>query len=316
METIIDFPGFEGRQLVLRASGMFSSAKLFLDGQPAPQGPKRNQYTLHRNDGSQVVAQLKTINPISPYPQLTIDGQNVPLGKSLKWYQWLWAGLPLLLVVIGGFLGALFGFIGAFLNGRIFYSERSQPVKFLLTGVISLLAAATFWVSSVQFLQVLPTLFPDKPQEFISQSGEFSVITPKRLQENIQTEDTPDGGQVDIHLFSAETHNAAYMIGYSNYPEQAFVGIDPQLVLANSRDGAVSSVGGTLVSDSETSLQGHPGRELRIEGAVEQGQELVVHSRMFLVRNRLYQVMVIVPSTQALTADMEGFLGSFKLLNP
>ena len=181
-------------------------------------------------------------------------------------------------MVIGGFLGALFGFIGAFLNGRIFYSERSQPVKFLLTGVISLLAAATFWVSSVQFLQVLPTLFPDKPQEFISQSGEFSVITPKRLQENIQTEDTPDGGQVDIHLFSAETHIAAYMIGYSNYPEQALVGIDPQLVLANSRDGAVSSVGGTLASVRRPACKGIQVASLRIEGAVEQGQELVVHS--------------------------------------
>ena len=109
-----------------RQTGIFSSAKLFLDGQPAPKGPKRNQYTLLRNDGSQVVAQIKTINPISPYPQLIIDGQNVPLGMKLKWYQWLWAGLPLLLMVIGGFLGGLFGFIGAFLNGRIDLSQAES----------------------------------------------------------------------------------------------------------------------------------------------------------------------------------------------
>lgn len=316
METTIDFPGFEGRRLVMRATGLFSSAKLFQDGQPAPKGPKRNQYTLHRNDGSQVVAQIKAINPISPYPQLIIDGQNVPLGESLKWYQWIWAGLPLLLVVIGGGLGALFGFIGAFLNGRIFYSDRSQPVKFLLTGVLSLLVAATFWVTSVKFLQALPTLFPDKPQEFISQSGEFSVMTPVQLQETVQTVDTPDGGQIDIHLFSAEARNAAYMITYATYPEQAIAGLDPQFLLANGRDGAVANAGGTLASDTEISLQGYPGRELRIEGASEQGQALVLHSRMYLVHSRLYQVIVVVPAAQALTADMEGFLASFELLNP
>jgi len=316
MEATIEFPGLEGRRLVLRASGMFSKAKLFLDGQPAPRGSKRGQFVLRRNDGSQVIAQLKATNLVSPYPQLIIDGQVVPVGEPFKWYQWIWAGLPLALIFVGGFIGAIFGALGAFLNGRILYTDRSQPMKFLLNGIITLAAAAAYWFAGVNFVQAVPDLFAGDPQEFTTQSGEFSVMTPVQLQETVETVPTQGSGQVDIHLFSAETRKAAYMIAYSDYPQNAFAGVDPQLVLANSRDGAVANSNGALASDEEISLQGYPGRQLLIEGVDEQGQKMAVHSRMYLVGDRLFQVMVILPEGQTMSADMEGFLTSFKLLNP
>lgn len=316
METTIKFPGFEGQRLVLRATGIFSSAKLFLDGQPAPKGPKRGQYTLRRNDGSQVVAQLKISNLISPYPQLIIDGQPIKVGEQLVWYQWIWAGLPLLLLFMGGMLGGLYGGLATFLNGRILYSHRSQPAKFILSGLISLAAVAAFVTSVGPLRQGLADLFAGVPKEFVSQNGNFSIQTPVRLVENVQSMDLQAGVSVDMHAFSGELRDFSYLVAYSDYPQDIFAGVDPQVILAGSRDGAVTNVDGTLVSDNEITMQDYPGRQLMINGKAEQGQAMVIHSRMYLVRNRLYQVMVVLPANQTLRAEAEGFLTSFKLLNP
>ena len=53
-------------------------------------------------------------------PQLIVDGQTIHVAEPLKWYVWVWSGLPIMLIFIGGAIGALAGIIGFSINTNIF----------------------------------------------------------------------------------------------------------------------------------------------------------------------------------------------------
>lgn len=145
MEYPINIKGFEGRETVIRDAGFFSAPKLIIDGQPASKGPKRGQLSLRRNDGTEVLAQLKT-SFVDPAPKLVIEGETIETAAPLPWHQWLWAALPFALVFAGGALGGLFGGIATIVNGRIFRSNMSEFVKFMVSGVVSIATVIVFFV--------------------------------------------------------------------------------------------------------------------------------------------------------------------------
>ena len=140
----VDVPGFEGRQVAVQPAGMFSSSKLFLDGQPAPAGRQRGQYLLRRNDGRDVVASFKGGFP-DPTPVLVVDGQTLRLAEPLAWYEWVWAGFPLLLILVGGAIGGGLGAGAMTLNAHIFRSGLNGIVKYALSALVSL-ACITVWL--------------------------------------------------------------------------------------------------------------------------------------------------------------------------
>ncbi len=85
---------------------------------------------------------------------------------NLKWYEFLWAELPLGLTVIGGAIGALFGAIGvlfgaisalvggiaSYFNIRLMRSDRGAVGKYGLTGLISLASVGLFIAAAKLFI--------------------------------------------------------------------------------------------------------------------------------------------------------------------
>ncbi len=135
MEYPVHIDGFEGRQLSVTSGGILAGPRLLVDGQPAPKGPKRGQLLLRRNDGTEVVARLRG-GFVDPIPEIIIDGKTVAVAEPLHWYQWGWAGLPLVLLILGGALGGALGAIGAFINGRIFRSALPGIAKYVVTALV------------------------------------------------------------------------------------------------------------------------------------------------------------------------------------
>lgn len=142
--------------------------------------------------------------------------------------------------------------------------------------------------------------------EFVSEEGGFSVSMPGTPTEETNTSSSA-AGDIDMHMFSLRSGGNAYLVGYSDYPPDLLEGIEPDDLLDFARDGAVS--GGTLVSEAPITLNGHPGRDLTVETS-EEGMKIYI--RMYLVGNRLYQVIVSTRDGD-LTEDMSDFLDSFKL---
>lgn len=149
--------------------------------------------------------------------------------------------------------------------------------------------------------------------EFISEEGQFSIDAPAPLEETQQSVQTPVG-PVDIYTFTAETDESAYVVAYSDYPPAIVDETDPEMLLDSSRDGAISNLGGTLVSEEAIDLEGNPGRSLVISTNDAANEPATINSRIFLVENRLYQVLVVTPEDQDTQAASADFLESFDLI--
>jgi hypothetical protein len=152
-----------------------------------------------------------------------------------------------------------------------------------------------------------------KPQEFKSAAGRFAVTAPKTLQESTQDLEL-QAGKIALHLFSTQQDNIGYFVSYCDYPPETMAHGDLEKMLDGSRDGALSKTKGKLVSETKISLEGNPGRELVMETADESGRRAIIKGRLFMVKNRLYQVMVVAPRSQAGDKEVDQFLQSFKLV--
>jgi hypothetical protein len=154
-----------------------------------------------------------------------------------------------------------------------------------------------------------------KPQEFKSETGRFSIMTPVALQEETQPLET-EAGKIMLHLFAAQEGFTGYFVSYCDYPPDFIKKKEPEKMLEDARDGAVSNDQGKLVSDTKISLAGHPGREVVIDARGPHGPKGLIRGRLFMVGNRLYQIMVVAPQGRGDDQATKGFLQSFKLLAP
>ena len=149
MNYPIKLEGFEGHSIEVQPAGTFSGYKLLINGQPAPQGPKRGQMLLHRNDGTQAIATWKVQLLGFDVPQLVVDGKPITLEEPLKWYEWAWGGWPVLLLFVGGALGAVAGFVAFSVNIKIFHSSLGSVEKYILTAAISALAVMVYLIAAM-----------------------------------------------------------------------------------------------------------------------------------------------------------------------
>jgi hypothetical protein len=152
MKTI-SIPGFEKQQISVQLPDSFASStpKLFINNQPAPDGPKKGQYVLHRDDGTEATAYFKGGFP-DPIPVLMVGGQTIRLAKPFIWYQWLWVCFPLILVGLGGAVGGGLGAVAATLNARILRSQQNGVVRYTLSAVVSV-AAFVIWLTIVALIR-------------------------------------------------------------------------------------------------------------------------------------------------------------------
>lgn len=148
MSITVNLEGFEGQNIEVKNS-FWTGPKLFVNGNPAPRGSKRGEMALQRNDGRQTVAIWKPQILGLDVPQLIVDGKAVNLVEPLKWYQWLWSALPIVLVFIGGMLGAICGLVAFYLNGKVFRSQMNSVLKYVVTGLVSVVAVVIYFIAAV-----------------------------------------------------------------------------------------------------------------------------------------------------------------------
>ncbi|MBI4334258.1 MAG: hypothetical protein HY673_23625 [Chloroflexi bacterium] len=142
MDIPVRLDGFEGRSIVLR-TGFFSNPGLVVDGVIAK--PEKGRYVLTNSKGEQVEVRVKT-NWVDPVPKLDVAGRIVTLARPLKWYEWVWIGLPVLMVFAGGALGALLGLAATYCNVRVMRSAYPAWSKFIMTAAITGGAVGVFFV--------------------------------------------------------------------------------------------------------------------------------------------------------------------------
>lgn len=156
MQYPVAIPGFESSELVIEVCGLFSDPKLFVNGQPVAPGQKKGEFLLVRDDGAVVTAKFGGVM-LDGMPKLTVGDESYSFAEPLPWYQWVWGGLPLVLLFLGGCIGGALGGAAIFVNARIFRSDMKPAVQYLVTGLVSLVAV----IGYVFFVAVLQAVFPD-----------------------------------------------------------------------------------------------------------------------------------------------------------
>ncbi len=144
-----------------------------------------------------------------------------------------------------------------------------------------------------------------------SDGGGFTISMPGKPTESKQTYDT-DGGPVEAVLYMLELDggNVAYLAGYNDFKKEQIEGRNPQDMLDGARDGAVANVNGKLVKETKITLDGNPGRELKVEAP----GDMLVFARVYLVKNRLIQALVVMPKKTLKEKDVTRFLTSLALI--
>ena len=149
METPFTLPGFEGRRLVYRSAGFIMPAQILVDGVAMPR--KGRVFTLKNDSGQSVDVRAKSF--FDPIPALESGGLTIQLAPPLQWYEYCWAGAPLILIILGGLLGGLCGGLAAGVNLQLFRRIRSTPLKFAVTGMVSFLAFVVYAILAVLVLK-------------------------------------------------------------------------------------------------------------------------------------------------------------------
>ena len=149
-EIPIELQGFEGRGLKYRGS-IWRGGVVLLDGQRVKG--RWGRYTLRDNQGREVSLRVRG-NGVDPIPKIEVASKVIQLAPPLRWYEYVWAGLPLLLIHVGGALGAAIGAVALVWNAGVFRSDRTLAGKYLTTGAITL-GAALAYVVSVSALYLL-----------------------------------------------------------------------------------------------------------------------------------------------------------------
>ena len=152
---------------------------------------------------------------------------------------------------------------------------------------------------------------------FVSEAGRFSVEFPEGLGEpGIQSIPVKtEIGEVTMHTFMVDAGSRAFFMAYSDYPEDLIAAQDAKTVLDNGRDGALANINGTLKEERNYTFESYPAKEFYAAGK-QQGNDIYVRSNIIFVKERLYQVVYLSFSEEALTGEEANtYVSSFKLMS-
>lgn len=144
----------------------------------------------------------------------------------------------------------------------------------------------------------------------VSQDGGFRATFPTKAQTTSMPVKTGDL-TVTMKMVAAEKNGASFVVSYADYPAGSLSRKSPDQAFQDIVDGTVGNVQGTLRSADPISLGATAGRVVLIDVPA---QNVAVNERIFLVGDRLYQVMYGGPKGTESAKDATAFLDSFKLL--
>jgi hypothetical protein len=142
MEYPISHPDFEGQNLVVRPAGPGDFSHHLLQNGAAIKKAK-GVYSVKNNAGVVVPVKLKN-DFLDPVPKVVIGNDIITLVPPLKWYEYVWAGIPLLLILKGGAVGGGIGAVAAFYNAKIFRGQQGNVAKYGFTALISVGAIVVY----------------------------------------------------------------------------------------------------------------------------------------------------------------------------
>jgi hypothetical protein len=155
------------------------------------------------------------------------------------------------------------------------------------------------------------TNLPSSWHSYSSDAGRYSVAFPDKPTERTQDLPVPTG-TVKQFITLTGNNDGAFFVAYNDIPK----GIsqqDPQGILAEAVKVANKQLKGKIKEDRITALDEFPCRSYIFEDVRVSGIEAIATGRTCLVKDRLYQQLVLGNKSKITNADIDQFIQSFKL---
>ena len=145
--------------------------------------------------------------------------------------------------------------------------------------------------------------------EFNSPEGGFKLLMPSEPVKQTLTFESPTG-KIVHNIFRAAKGGVFCIVDYADLPKEV---TDPATIKAafdEVRDELLKGAQGKLGSEATITLDGHPGREIKI---ILPGGE--AKARLYVVNRRFYQLVIIKLSRpDKASNEIDKFFDSFKLV--
>ncbi len=142
---------------------------------------------------------------------------------------------------------------------------------------------------------------------YTSPEGRFSVLMPNEPKASVDPIAEGPGAPGKTFLFTSAGPEGVFLAGWADYaPGFKF---DDQAELTANRDNFVKGVQGKLLATRAITLNGAPGMEFD----VEKTGMWIGRVRLYIIGNRPYQLMAIIPGATLDTAKAARFFDSFRL---
>ena len=148
-------------------------------------------------------------------------------------------------------------------------------------------------------------------REMAIPDGDFAVLMRGEAYYARQEVDTP-AGKMQGHLYSSNRPDSYFAVGYSDYPLALALASRPEEILAGVRETWLRRIGGRVISSSAEPLGKHPGLQFTARGTVKE-QETLLEARLYMVDQRLYQLIAISRPGEMSQGTINRFFKSFRL---
>jgi hypothetical protein len=151
---------------------------------------------------------------------------------------------------------------------------------------------------------------PSPPQwpEFTSKEGRFSVLMPDKPTEHID-----DESGIAYHRFMVDQQDSSYSISYADLPP-IIASMDPDEFMNTANLLVIQALDGKLLEAKSISLQGFPGKEMKVEVPSGPGYAWV---RVYLVKSKQYNLLFLTEQDHTtLPPEAEYFFTSLKITPP
>jgi hypothetical protein len=148
-------------------------------------------------------------------------------------------------------------------------------------------------------------------RKYIANDGSYSILFPASPTEIVVPMDTPYG-QVNTYHTKLDFDDFSYEVSFNDLPAALVQSTSPDSLLDWTRDFIVNSLDGNLVFEKDISLQGYPGKEIKINSESPKYPPLIA-TRLYLVGSRMYAIYVAPLTKREFDDNAQKFFDSFIL---
>ncbi|GEM_PF-2127838 len=195
-----------------------NSLQVLVDGVLAGKDEKGTRYVIEDDNGNGIVFEAGLDDNWKPW--LKANGEDIHLAMPLAWYQWIWIGLPIVLVFTGGMIGGMIGGAATYLNMVIMQAARPAIFRYVATLSVSIASVFCYLVLVV----LLSIVFGTKEGKSIVDSFKkgYESVAESVKPEPSKSADIPnaylDNGSASVLEFSVDGKSRGELKPFSYSP--------------------------------------------------------------------------------------------------